>query len=116
VKEYSEAMKKYAPGASQNEWSLNTWLAYMGFRQVVGQIQGEITRESVLEQLEKTTTLNLGGLVPKSVVYWGEGEAPNPQFPRVRDVYSTWPTVKGGQFTWDGVFHGGLGAPTKTAR
>jgi ABC-type branched-subunit amino acid transport system substrate-binding protein len=114
IKLFVDEMNKYAKGAPQDELSLSTWIAFMGFRQVAAQISGPITRQSVVAQLNKTTTLNFGGVIPGSVQYWGKGAAPGPSSPRVRDPYSTWTSVSNGAFTWDGLFHGDAGAPQKT--
>jgi branched-chain amino acid transport system substrate-binding protein len=115
IKTFVDEMDKYAPGAPQDELSLSTWVGFMGFKQIVAKISGPITRQSVVAQLNKTTTLNLDGVIPNSVVYWGGGAPPNTSSPRVRNAYSTWTSVSNGKFTWDGLFHGDAGAPQKTA-
>lgn len=114
IKTFVDGMNKYAPGAPQDELSLSTWVAYMGFRQIVASISGPITRQSVVAQLDKTTTLNFDGVIPSSVTYWGGGTPPSASSPRVRNAYSTWTSVSNGNFTWDGLFHGDAGAPQKT--
>ena len=114
IKLFVQEMNKYAKGAPQDELSLSTWVAFMGFRQVADKISGPITRQSVVAQLNKTTTLNFDGVIPGSVTYWGGGAPPSPSSPRVRNAYSTWTSVSGGKFTWDGLFHGDAGAPQKT--
>jgi branched-chain amino acid transport system substrate-binding protein len=114
IKTFIDEMNKYAPGAPQDELSLSTWIAFIGFKQIVAKISGPITRASLVAQLNKTTTLNFGGVIPGSVTYWGGGAPPTASSPRVRNAYSTWTSVSNGTFTWDGLFHGDAGAPQKT--
>lgn len=61
--EMREAVKKYAPGKTLElsiQEVLNTWLAFQVFTNVAENVEGEVTPESVVAQLEKTSSFEPG--------------------------------------------------------
>lgn len=44
---------------------LGTWAAYTGFRDVASQVEGELNNQTFLDQANKTTALDTGGMVPE---------------------------------------------------
>ncbi len=62
IKEYLAAMKKFQPQATTGFVSLEGYMVGKLFYQVATSVKGDLTRESFLQQIDKTGTFDLGGI------------------------------------------------------
>jgi ABC-type branched-subunit amino acid transport system substrate-binding protein len=66
--DYREALEQYKPPTEGIDYNslggLGTWTAYVGFKQVVESIEGEITNDSFLDAANAMTKLDTGGKIP----------------------------------------------------
>jgi ABC-type branched-subunit amino acid transport system substrate-binding protein len=105
---FRESMSKYEPKAPLDEIAVSTWLAFQTLKQVGEKIDGDITRQSLMSQLNKASELDTQGLTP-NVNGWYTGTPPSSTFPRLFNNYATITSVDGGKFDWDKTFYPGQG-------
>ena len=97
--QFNADITKYAPngGINPNDYTAQgAWLAVQTVAKVGGTLGGNVTSQSFLAALNKTSSLNLGGMLP-TLNLSKPRSIPNHE--REFNTYVWWQTIKNGEFT-----------------